>query len=491
LITCSAGVLAGTDAGSDEQQGEMELIPNTVRHRLAAQQVAGEHPDADLLNAYAENALAAQERAGISAHLARCRACRDAVLLAMPEAPTVPATAAVIPQRRWIARPMVRWLGAATAVVVVGAAVVLTKFERAPAPAGKHSEQVVAQMIPQAPSSAPVQATPAQNEVAAERMYSSVQAEKKRAHQPAMVAQKATSATLAAKSSHRDAGSLTTQPGSSAKLDRLDQYAKLQSPPQLRLDKAAPSGAIGGPIRNNIVVSQPGVPPPPPPLYNLQVQAQASTVQVAQLPTNAQNATRKISGNGNTIIDVSNAPAPQMASSSTSPSPAPTPKNGVEMMAVTRPPINAASAESSAAVISRAPGQAGANAATKPQGAVGGLVRADAYNAVPSAACAIITDGIRCVQNNHKIEFHHPGANLKVIMSQGNIVWAGGDALVHSSDGGATWSDVKKPITDTITRISIMPDSVYVGATSGPLWKTADNGATWAQASPEAATTQK
>jgi hypothetical protein len=485
--------LTGTKP-ADGNEGEMEAIPKTVRDRLAAQQVTADHPDADLLNAYAENTLATREREGISAHLARCRACRDVMLLAMPEIDTMPAVTVTVPQRRWISRPVVRWLGATTAIVVVGAAVVVSKFDRSSQMAPLKTQQAQVATSPSTPApptlSAQLSEPPSSAPAAADRMYSAPQKKEARAQQPAVVGRDRDTLPVTAKPGVEEARSVAAQPGSPANTDRLDQYAKLQRPPSLTFDTFPAAGAIGGPIqRNNIVTSQ-SAPAPPPPLYNLQVQAQAGTVQSSQLPPNSQTLT----GNGNNRINVSNTPAPQMTTASTAPAAAPVreAKGEAAMAVLMRPPIDAASAESSAAVISRAPGQAGASTSgAKAAGVVGGLREAGAYNAVPNAACALIVDGIRCVQNNHKMEFHHPGANLKVIMSQGNVVWAGGDALMRSSDGGATWSDVKKPVSETITRISIMPDSVYVGGVSGALWKTADNGMTWVQASPEQGTTQR
>ena len=51
------------------------------------------HPDADLLTAFAEQALSATERDGVLEHLALCGDCREVVALALPaEAPAVAAT---------------------------------------------------------------------------------------------------------------------------------------------------------------------------------------------------------------------------------------------------------------------------------------------------------------------------------------------------------------------------------------------------------------
>ena len=42
------------------------------------------HPDAEMLGAFAEQALSATERDGVLQHLALCEDCRDVVALALP-----------------------------------------------------------------------------------------------------------------------------------------------------------------------------------------------------------------------------------------------------------------------------------------------------------------------------------------------------------------------------------------------------------------------
>ena len=72
----------------------MTEVPKIVHHRLRAVTPAREvleqtHPDADVLTAFAEQALAAREREGVLQHLALCADCRDIVALALPEFDTV------------------------------------------------------------------------------------------------------------------------------------------------------------------------------------------------------------------------------------------------------------------------------------------------------------------------------------------------------------------------------------------------------------------
>ena len=106
----------------------MTGLPQSARNRLAAQQqAASTHPDADMLNAFMEDALTPGERSSVLDHLARCATCREVVTISgsLPdEATLVPAPAAPVRKRLWN-WGTVRWAAPAVAVVVIGAAVLL------------------------------------------------------------------------------------------------------------------------------------------------------------------------------------------------------------------------------------------------------------------------------------------------------------------------------------------------------------------------------
>jgi hypothetical protein len=62
----------------------MTDVPKIVHHRLRAATLERGHPEADLLTAFAEQALSATERGNVLQHLALCEDCRDVVALALP-----------------------------------------------------------------------------------------------------------------------------------------------------------------------------------------------------------------------------------------------------------------------------------------------------------------------------------------------------------------------------------------------------------------------
>src|SRR5512138_290968 len=105
---------------SDNYRNAMTGLPQSVRDRLAAQQqAASSHPDADMLNAFVEDALTAGERNTVLEHLARCPTCREVVAISgtLPQE-TAEAQSPVAPVAwRWN-WAVLRWAAPLAAVVV-------------------------------------------------------------------------------------------------------------------------------------------------------------------------------------------------------------------------------------------------------------------------------------------------------------------------------------------------------------------------------------
>src|SRR5215469_15666863 len=79
----------------------MPEFSNLLRQRLAAGErvriPADAHPDADTLNAYAEQLLTGRERNRIVDHLSACNECREVVALSLPQAEEAAVVAAAAP----------------------------------------------------------------------------------------------------------------------------------------------------------------------------------------------------------------------------------------------------------------------------------------------------------------------------------------------------------------------------------------------------------
>ncbi|HLZ43811.1 MAG TPA: YCF48-related protein [Candidatus Sulfotelmatobacter sp.] len=95
----------------------MQNIPKIAHERLKVVGVAADHPDANLLTAFAEQTLREAERATVVEHLARCAECRYVVALALPamESPAM----LVAPGKTWFSWPVLRWGFAVAGIVVI------------------------------------------------------------------------------------------------------------------------------------------------------------------------------------------------------------------------------------------------------------------------------------------------------------------------------------------------------------------------------------
>jgi len=100
----------------------MEQFPKIAKARLRGLR-ADLHPDAEQLNAFAENALAAQERESVLEHLSACADCRDSVALAVaarPEDAAMPK-----PSRGGFRWATFQWAAVAASVAIVTVAVIV------------------------------------------------------------------------------------------------------------------------------------------------------------------------------------------------------------------------------------------------------------------------------------------------------------------------------------------------------------------------------
>jgi len=107
----------------------MSDVPKIVHDRLRAGAPGAAHPDADVLTAFAEQALSGAEREGVVRHLSRCADCREVVALSIPPMETIALPTADregVPAagtsggglRAWFAWPNLRWAAMAAAGVV-------------------------------------------------------------------------------------------------------------------------------------------------------------------------------------------------------------------------------------------------------------------------------------------------------------------------------------------------------------------------------------
>jgi hypothetical protein len=134
----------------------MSNLPKIVLKQLEAP--AGEHLDADLLTAFAEQSLPESERNLVLEHLSLCSDCREVIALALPATEAASVTVSAHPARAgWLTVPAFRWGVVAAGVLVVTSFGVLQYQQTHP---GKE-KQLAAAVTPREPiPSASVQ-TPA------------------------------------------------------------------------------------------------------------------------------------------------------------------------------------------------------------------------------------------------------------------------------------------------------------------------------------------
>lgn len=123
----------------------MSDLPKIVLDCLGAAAPREAHPDADVLSAFAEQALSGAEREGVVRHLARCGECREIVVSSIPPSVEAAARPEVVENetsarattgrpRVWFAWPNLRWAAVAASVVVVGSVLLLHEKETAHTP---------------------------------------------------------------------------------------------------------------------------------------------------------------------------------------------------------------------------------------------------------------------------------------------------------------------------------------------------------------------
>lgn len=104
----------------------MSELPKIVRARLKAE-ASGDHPDPNLLAAFAEQALPDQERAPILLHLSRCADCRDVLALALPTPESATDALDTDSRVRVFRWSILRWGAVAACMVIVGSAVLMKR----------------------------------------------------------------------------------------------------------------------------------------------------------------------------------------------------------------------------------------------------------------------------------------------------------------------------------------------------------------------------
>jgi hypothetical protein len=115
----------------------MENVPKIVTDRLKTTAVAFDHPDADVLTAFAEHSLTERERNQVMGHLSACAECREVIALALPAEESTMAVARP-GAGKWLTWPQLRW-GLVTAGVIVAGSFGVLRYRHVTRPAAEIS----------------------------------------------------------------------------------------------------------------------------------------------------------------------------------------------------------------------------------------------------------------------------------------------------------------------------------------------------------------
>ena len=435
----------------------MTEVPKIVHDRLRAAgtkpalpgQTAPEqaHPDADVLTAFAEQALSATERDGVFEHLARCGDCRELVALALPAADIGGAPIAVetdadratgsragapAPHKLNFAWPTLRWAALAAGVAVAAAMLLVHP--------GKLNQAVL--------PSAQRAAVPA-------------------ASGPQIATSPAASSSVAIPST-----------------DQLAVLAKTEEPqpkPELRASKKLKAGQA--------------VTPPHPTEYGTLLTDNKKDSGRADKPSAAlpaesfandasarRGATETVEGSG---AAAAVAPAASAAGGLMA-------RNEMPAIQKAKPALQEMGADerqkTQAAVVS---GPARSQARNLMSMSAAKLTSsaspALAHNATWAIAAGVLQRSLDSGQSwQDALRADHP---LLCYASHDEDVWTGGQAgtLFHSADSGVTWLQVQPsikalPLNSDITHIDVRgPAEVVISTSNHEIWSSADSGKTWAK----------
>jgi Photosynthesis system II assembly factor YCF48/Putative zinc-finger len=443
----------------------MEPLPKIARERLQAS-AASDHPDADLLTAFAEHALPERERSQVADHLSRCLDCRQVLVLSSPEvgAALSPALQSkLIPQPRpgLFSWPVLRWGALAACVVVISAAgLLLTQHtshkyaQTAKAPEPEKIQVPTEELSRNVPSAI---TTPSSVPGAPEQTLDLYAKQDLRAfsNTPPAVANRKKFLTLPEERASKTADTLLAlSPGFEVKREA--------EKPSIAAAGAAPSRADA----DQSSTAQ-AVPATPQPLAKDRI---AADEKVEYQPSNKEDVRNQV-GIVSETVEVT-APAPTLQTETASVASNAAPKKTRD------------EAESKAALAGRrVSNELAATAATTS----GRLLMRD----VSSAKWTLSPDGLpqRSFDSGKTWEKmqvdHHTG--FRALSAQGMDVWVGGlaGALYHSSDVGMHWTRIIPATANTSLTSDIItmnfrdPLRGTLTTANQETWSTSDGGKTW------------
>lgn len=465
----------------------MPEFTSILRQRLGAEEGPKTHPDADTLTAYVEELLPASERSQILLHISLCKQCRDVISLTMPERaiaapeqePEV-AVAAIAARRKalWFLTPKFG-MAASLAAVALGVVLVLKipqRDQKAPVPTASVQQPKEAPALPAQPAEGsvngfvnPAASAPARSSGAAEQAHSAEN--------------RAPLLALAAPARKAAVGSQSQPP--------LTIAGNLQS------DYVNNQLFVADAVATAQVQELPSAPRPARPTFALNQPAtlSASTIQAGTLLELTPPSGSDVSQGNGVIYQLSGAERQGISIASRI-----TQLHKQLRMKRPGPAISVESASSYAmfshglsrsepAELTAQPQNMPAAPALAQSPAFTGRAMRGSLSALDHGATFLwkVTQGrlLKSSDMEHWAEAYPAaeGIEFSAVTANGPEVWAGGRdaALVHSSDGGATWERVTlgASATGNINSILVSGPAIQIRNSSGQGWVSQDSGRSW------------
>lgn len=450
----------------------MENVPKIVRERLKAGTVAVDHPDADMLTAFAERALPEAERTTVLGHLARCGECREIVALALPplEAAAMPVALSRSRRFTW---PALRW-GFALAGVAVIASLAVVQLQRrsqssSPMMAYKAAQPAANGAINQTPPATP------EPEAAENKKLPAAFVDGKTGHSERLptrdkggAAAPAVNAPQVAGGAGLSRGVLSHGPKVANQANQFQQQnanafggANVAMPvPPPSMAKQQPSAQL---VANEPVPAAPQMQPSSAPINTQAQNFDLKTDAISDQPSNYGHGEEKV-GRAKEPLDT---------------------VVHIEPEKVLAGPVR------SDALVNSMPNTRWA--ITSAGGLQRSLDQGNSWQDVnvrttPAPAAAMVRGSLAKAKDSAKADRIENGAMVfRAVAANGMEVWAGGSAgkLYHSTDAGNHWSKVVPSaggavLTGDIVKLDFA-DAQHgrVSTSTSEVWITGDNGLTW------------
>lgn len=409
----------------------------------------GHHPDANLLTAFAENALTETERTRVMHHLTHCVDCREVAAFVPPE-DLAPAESAETPSNQRLSPwPILRW--GALAAMMAALAIVITVHPNL----WQHHENVATNVPPARPAGN-IQNPP----VAVSSLPASPRAERMEPLRILSAPERSSQANAIKRSVETEQEfSQNARALQAPARQQVTTLASTQPPAPIQSAPETRNVQSSGGAANGLIQAA-----PPASDFKVAPQQSENAPAAQQVSTSAFQAGQQKAELSGAVAAKA---APQEATEdATSLQKRKSSLSAQQTAGAQASPTAANAFLSRAAATSNEPASAGVRWLVTPEGKILRTTKAgDAFEAVSIAY----------------------GIKFSAVASLGNDVWAGGEggALYHSTDRGATWTRVAvspdgNKMNEAVTSIQIRDGRhVTVTTATGSQYESDDSGQHW------------